>query len=190
MAWPLDDRDHDFTPLARVPSSTLNEMQDRIVDVHRERSRIIASYGCITGATNLPTWYNSPTGLYWQCREAGATFGLVGSLSLPNGAVVTGIDAKIHLQSASGLTIEPFKLTSNMATAKLAAAAVSLGTIQTPTIGSGYPDQTEVTWSDGVNGFSDWQCTTGDLLCVVFLDPDVQDRVEAVQVTYEPLTST
>lgn len=188
MTWPQDDRHYAFAALSPVPADTLNEMQDRIVDLHRERKLIVDAYSTELDGSNLPAWVTATANPWFICRAAG--FGLCARARFPHGAIIKEIHAKVYLASASGMTIDIYQDDTNMAVAATTPTSISLGNQLTPAPG-GYPTWDVASWTDGVNGFSETTIPNDSMIRVLFdNNPSTSDLVGGVQIVYEPITPT
>lgn len=186
MAWPLDAKDHTFSALGQVPSDTLNEVQDRIVDLHRDRTIMVSSYFCETDGANLPSWTQHTTEPWFTCRAA---YSLSGRIGLPHGSIVKSVKVKLWLDAATGMKLDLYADDTNMAVSATVPTALSIGDQLAPTYSVAAAWFT-AEWSTGVAGFTDWTVPADNCLRVLIDDPDASDRISGIQVTYQPITPT
>ena len=184
MAWPVDDRDYDFSVLGQVPASTLNEIQDRIIDLHRSRTRVFwpTVAECEVGATGLMAWTPASSILpYLTCLYADRDLWI--PIHLDETAIITDITAKVY-KTADGICAKVDKLDCVFDTdagvpvfSNLAGPAASVG---------GAP-----TWEViDLSSPCPFTLAVDEMIFVKITTPDVGDHCAGAQVMYQPLTPT
>jgi len=183
MAWPVDARNKSYTAGVSVPSSDLNEHQDRIVDLHRIQT-VDISAGMAVDSGGVPAWFYDSVNGYWN------SIAVTGDLVIPiqlrnggNGAIIretrikwgrgVGVEASVLLRSVD----------SNIATPATAPAVSAIWGPTTP----GIPIST---WTTIVN-LAIGKTLGPDEMLFLRVDPiGLNNKLGGVQVTYEPLTPT
>jgi hypothetical protein len=183
MAWPYDDRSYDFTPLGPVPSDDLNEIQDRIIDLHTDRSiALVSAFPGRVAATDAFGWYMSNLNGQWYCAVADISLMLYGSL--PSAAIIKSVHVKWKLAAADGMLLDAFVDNHNYVTADGAPTEASLGAQKAATAAS-WPKWGVSEWT----GLS-YTIGAGESIRVVASAPDVDDLITGVKVVFTPLTAS
>ena len=131
MAWPLDANDVVYSGEQIVPDTNLNEIQERIVDIHRERSQTFWPTVCEM-PLSVPSWApQGGTTPEWGCITGGETLWI--PVSLPPGSVIKQVVVKVYLAAATGLFVRLDKVQANFASGTTAPAFTNVEAPASPT---------------------------------------------------------
>lgn len=186
--WPLDARYATAAPQGVVPSSLLNELQDRVVDLHRQREATFiagAPQGVAGGSGREVAWeLEDAAGVfYWACYVADKYLTI--PLYLPEMVQVIEIRAKVLIQTAEGISCKLYKLEQS-ATGTGATTPPASTLVETRTPWASSPPE----WHAPVfSGSVPFEVGDGELYVVRFETPNVADGVGGVRVIYEPITT-
>lgn len=190
MGWPNDARHFTFGKGLWVPSVTLNEMEDRIVDLHRERTRVFwpSAFECETAGTGLMGWVPQGGVLPWfGCLYADKSLWI--PISFQVGVVVKAVDVKVY-KTADGIRAYLDKV--DIQTDGTATTAPTFSNLSAPAASSGGAPCWEVI--DLSSGLP--VTLAADEVLLVRLGPGsggapaVGDMCAGANVTFEPITPT
>lgn len=201
MAWPTDAFHTALTANQPVPSDLLNEMQERIIDLHAERKLVVADL--------IPVWDATAGNPYWTRADAtdepswGYLGGYVGAgytayfevrLDGPDvagnsdGAIVTSLTLKgfnNHATTPGFFTFDVYKVAHSFGAATTAPAK---GSVLAQFVTSTH-DITQQQW--GTPTLGSLAITVQDderLLIGVGSAGTIGDLIAGLQVTYKRLT--
>lgn len=190
MAWPIDAKDVTYAPLTPVPSDNLNEIQDRIVDLHRVRKRVFFDgFPAIDGSSN-PAWGVQSSRLTWDCKAGGATSYLTIPIQFQGqDAIVVSVEVKYRIATAVGLQLALYEVDHHFDVAATAPALNIIGSVFTSSGGS--PPDWRIhdgtgTWA----GSLPVTISEEESLILAVADPDLGDEISGVWVEYQPITPT
>ena len=194
MAWPYTAPDRIYSANMEVTSDNLNEIQERIVDLHRDRTIVLTE--------GFATWYAAGPSPSW-IRLAGfyeqgyvslvAATDLVFPVVVPipttgtNGAVIKSYSVKwynnnasadkpnVVLYSTDGLYVADASAPSAMTSLSDMAAVADIG-------GNAWGKRT-------VSGLSLTTNAEGIAFLIVCTCTNVGDKVAGVEITYQPITA-
>jgi hypothetical protein len=183
MAWPDDAKDITYAADVVVPSDNLNEIQDRIVDLHRSRTMVIlGAYPDLDGAQN-PCWeFQTGASNYWLCDVAqGLTFLIRGIV----GYRLSDVEVKYYGGGAGTPAIDLYKIDQNFDSATTAPARGSAIATQYATAHNG-------AWANcSLTPTSPPETLAADNIFMIDLVPgQIGDRCGGIRVTFLPLTPT
>jgi len=180
MAWPLDANDVVYSGEQIVPDTNLNEIQERIVDIHRERSQTFWPTVCEM-PLSVPSWTpQGGTTPEWGCITAGETLWI--PVSLPPGSVIKQVVVKVYLAAATGLFVRLDKVQANFASGTTAPAFTNVEAPASPT-GTGAWNVVDMPTLSHTVAF-------GEIYLVRVGDPDAGDMCAGALVVFEPFTPT
>lgn len=183
MAWPIDTRDESYTALTAVPSDNLNEIQDRIIDIHNVRSRTFIN-GMVESVGGASGWdYNHAAPRGWVNVNAGRLLIPIAFKSLNPIIQANGVSVKYYISAAVGLDMELFLCDAQFGAAATVPTSSSLDSYTST--GGSPPDWRITTFS-----FSAQALDEDQYLAVVFTNPDAGDIVAGVKVEFQPITPT
>lgn len=179
MAWPYDAKHYTFAGNLYVPSATLNEMEDRIVDLHRTRTLVLYdAYSAESGS-----WVDT-THDYWQLGGYSSDAGLYFDFRAVEGMIITKVEAKVYNADGSSQTfhLAPFR------------GNVHFDVAATAPAWEGATDYTKsvatTAWDIITSGTVSLAITEGQKFSAKVIGVTVGDRIAGVQITYQPLTAT
>jgi len=184
MGWPNDARYKTAAPGLPVPSATANEVQDRIVDIYRDKTKVFwpTNFENQTGADYM-SW--TPVGGGGSLPEMGcleASRKLWVPLPLRAGSIIKQIQTKVYLTTA-GLAINIIKQDIQIGNPTSPPVRTLLLSPSTP---SGTPPYwTTIT----VSGLS-YSVGQNEIYMVEVNSAAAGDRCSGTLVTFEPLTPT
>lgn len=188
MAWPYDANIRTFGALQQVPSNDLNEIQERIVDLHRVRV-IDSTIGLLPTDATAAGWayellasisgfgYRATTG------NGAGTEAMVFPIHTPDGYRLNTVEVKTYATNVGYPRFTLYGLDSKIASSATAPVPGVLSSAATPG-GTGWNTLTLTpTVTPAV--------ITADLSVYVLADiPYINDEVIAVQANYYPITPT
>lgn len=179
MAWPYDDRHFEFASGLYVPSATLNEMEDRIVDLHRDRQLVI--YDGEPAETGMWTDVDQE---YWEVGNWSSDGGIYFDVPVLQGMVMTLVEAKVYNNNdiPRPISVVPFIGNAHFGTAATAPEWYG-GTMHTT-------DVDGESWAIISSGAISLAINEGYKSRIKVIPATVGDRCAGVQVTYTPLTAT
>lgn len=181
MAWPNDARDKSYSALTSVPASNLNEIQDRVVDLHRDRD--ITFRGGFAEDT------------FWELDDVDARFGWdciatsagADALEIPfifrTSVIVSRVRVKFFMNAVTVMTLQVFERDLELAVAATAPSGVAIATQNES--GGAPPD-----WR--VHDFAGLSHTIAvdSSLSLLVSNPTVGNRIAGCVVTFQPVTPT
>lgn len=187
MAWPIDTKHTVFAAQVPVPSDCLNEMQDRIVDLHSARSRTFINGISRVDVSDNPCWeYAGGSSPYvgWENINGGGE--LIVNAQFEGLNVVlpaNGVKVKWYIATAVGLVAKLYLMDAQFGASGTVPTRSLLDTITSS--GGSPPD-----WRVETFTFSEQTLDEDQWLAVEFSDPDAGDMVAGVRVNFEPVTPT
>lgn len=182
MAWPNDAVLNTYSPGQQVRSADLNDWQNRIVDLHRDRYRHVTSWRKEVNA-DVDGWKvtggpGEETG--WICQVANDV--LWGFIDLPDGAILKEVDVGVNTITDTGLTVRVVREDMNWD------AGSYVGPSAPTLLGSGNPTGT----TDEIVSVTAIAHTVTDqnLYFLTITSADVGDVVHGARFLYEPITPT
>ena len=182
MAWPLDALDITYVADRDVPSDNLNEIQQRIVDLHAVH-QVTFFNGVSQG--NPPDWTQA-AGLPEQGWEA---VGAGGRLLIPiqlhgQNHIIDEVRVKYYIAAAVGLTIDLTLIDGKYDAAATDPTAAGVGATHT-SAGGAPADWRVAEWTALAQTVDD-----ESFLVVRIANHDIGDRVLGAQVQFQPITPT
>jgi len=192
MVWPYDAVYSTEVAGQLADEESVNQSQERIVDLNRRRSKQIFNFAP-TFSGGAPEWMSAAVGTvwFWQCLSTAGT----GQLIIPiqglwsddtNGARIYQVRIKVQNTGAATMAAQLYTQDINYATAAGATVApVAVGGASDTSAGAGAydtlvltPAAAPVTLGSEEAGY------------VVIGTPTVGDTVHWAEVQYEPVTAT
>jgi hypothetical protein len=188
--WPFDAKNVVYGVNVPVPSSNLNAIQDRIVDAHRIRNKVIFNAAPnLSGAspTAIPGWFCIGGGHgggvvqpSWRCQDAAS--GLVIPIELPVAAKIWTVQVKYELNAAAGIAFDLISECPYFDTHATDPAGTLLGTVSPGGVG---PDVETI---DIIA--TPHEIVNDDICYVLIHSADVGDDIFGIRVHYTPITPT
>jgi hypothetical protein len=179
MAWPIDAIIRTYAALSQVFSNDLNELQKRIVDLHRSRIVPITLANAKGGAGEWNFDTDAPE-FGWTCVTGAQP--LVIPIPIPDGAKLKSVRVKVRNNAAASMVGDLYEITHS-----IEAAAVA------PTIGASLANDTAAgagAWDTLRLDLADQEMVDYRQIVCVISSPTASDSVAAVYATYEPITPT
>lgn len=179
MAWPYDERHYEFGNGVPVPSTTLNEMEDRIIDLHSDRQLVL--YDATPAEEGMWTDVDRE---YWEVGDWDSDGGLYFNVPVIEGMAITKVEAKVYNNNGADMNISivPFLGNAHFDVAGTAPEWYG-GTLHTTEVTHG-------TWAILSSGDISIAITEGQRFRVKIVPGTIGDRCAGVQVTYRPLTAS
>lgn len=183
MAWPLDAKHTTTANDGAAHSVLFNEIQDRIVDLHRLQTVSLVAGLCDIDVSNDPAWKLSGGGAQqgWECRNTNSILLMPVEYRIgTNSAAIKQIEAKVYNTSTASIQMDLHIVDLKMS-----------DTTTAPVMGSsegGIAAAEDSSWE--ILSVSGIDVTIGSesLAVVIFTLATQADLVAAVQVDIEPLT--
>lgn len=182
MAWPINAIIRTYAALSQVFSDDLNEIQNRIVDLHRPRLLPITQACIKEDAGGIGEWYfdtDAPeTG--WTCVVTNGV--LVLPIEIPDGAELQAVYVKVKNDSTASMVADLYEINHNIEAATTAPAkGSSLATDSAA--GSG-------AWDTLTLDLTDQEMVDYRQVIVEITAATASDFVAAVYALYQPITPT
>jgi hypothetical protein len=179
MAWPYDAVKTTYGSLQPVASADLNDWQNRIVDLHRERKISLLTGIPENDASHHPYW--DYVSLFWWVANAAAH--IVFPIPCQSGFRLKNVHVKYYGGGAAAPTIGLYGYSANFdASATAPASEAALATYTTASNGAWVsaaltPAATELAGVDRT-------------FFVDVLAGQSSDRIAGIRATFEPITPT
>ncbi len=180
MAWPIDAILRTYAALSQVFSDDLNAIQNRIVDLHRERA--VPIVWAAKEATGTLGWtFDTAQAEYGHiCVTAAST--LVGLINLPNGAKLKSVSVKVRNDGAASMVGNLYEVDHKIGNSTTAPAKGS--TLATDAAAG------SAAWDVIVLNPTDHEVADYTQLIVEITAASADDMVAAGYAVYEPITPT
>lgn len=181
--WPYDDRYYEATPGVPIPSELDLEIQDRIIDLHADRSIVLPSYeSCVDGGGLDHAWAKNSGGIGFTCLAGGYDLHVRGQLL--SSAVLKEVHVKWYLNSAAGMKLDLYLDDYNFGSPTTPPSSDPVGSQLSPSLGS-YPGWDVSSWTGLTTTVN-----ADSAIRVVVSDPDVGDQICGVKMVLQPLTAS
>lgn len=184
MAWPIDDRYETMAAGGRVPAAMLNAMQDRIVDVHRERTKIFFRFNCEAQTAGAVGAWTVQGSTYAMAIANESNKDLFIPIELPEGSIINSVTVKLQVASSAGIRAYFGKMNTKHSDAT---GTPTWSAITSPAASGGAGPRWEVV---DVSPGSPATVAADELYFVRIGSNTINDMFAGVQVTYEPFTPT
>jgi len=181
MAWPIDAILRTYGALSQVFSADLNDIQNRIVDLHRTRI-VPISTGLPKAPLGVLEWsFDSDQPEFgWTCITAGGD--LQFPIPIPDGCKLKAVRVKVRNNAAASLVADLYEIDH-----KIEAATTA------PTIGGSLANDVSAggaAWDTLLLDLADQEMVDYRQVVVELTAASAGDQVAAVYATYEPITPT
>jgi hypothetical protein len=184
MAWPFDAIFKAFVFQTPIPYEVLNEVQERIVDLHRDKTQVFwpgtfENEGAGVDADELSWCAAASLNPEMTCLADDRDLWV--PISLPRGAVIKQIDVKVYVLAATGLYV---RLDRQDCQFDNSTTQPTFSNIEAPAApgSSGWHTVSMPGLSYTVAG--------DDMYLVRIGGASAGDRCSGAQVTYQPITPT
>lgn len=183
MAWPEDAKDVTYAALVEVTSDNLNEIQERIVDLHRSRTKVITSaIPEFNQAGSYETAWEWSANAYWDCYVALSLYFFIEGIS---GYRLSDVEVKYYGGGASAPAIDLYKSDQNFDSSTTAPALGAAIATQYATAQNG------VWVTASMTPTSPPESLGADNVFILDLVPgQINDRCGGIRATFLPLTPT